>query len=79
LRKAGATIAAENGATDRQLMAMLDWTTLSQASGYVRAADKKRLAGDAARWRMKRDQTSSPRLRPKLQSIPPLSLATPAT
>jgi integrase len=27
LRKAGATIAAENGATDRQLMAMFDWTT----------------------------------------------------
>ena len=49
LRKAGATIAAENGATDRQLMAMFDWTTPSQASVYVRAADKKRLAGDAAR------------------------------
>jgi hypothetical protein len=27
LRKAGATIAAENGATDRQLMAMFDWMT----------------------------------------------------
>jgi integrase len=49
LRKAGATIAAENGATDRQLMAMFDLTTPSQASVYVRAADKKRLAGDAAR------------------------------
>jgi hypothetical protein len=28
---------------------MFDWTTPSQASVYVKAADKKRLAGDTAR------------------------------
>lgn len=47
LKKAGATIAAENGATTKQLMAMFDWTTISQAEVYTRAADQKRLAGEA--------------------------------
>jgi integrase len=46
LKKAGATIAAENGATTRQLMAMFDWSTISQAEVYTRAADQKRLAGE---------------------------------
>jgi integrase len=49
LRKAGATIAAENGATDRQLMALYDWTSAAQANTYTQAADRKRLAGEAAR------------------------------
>lgn len=49
LRKAGATIAAENGATDRQLMALFDWTSEKQANVYTAAADKKRLATEAAR------------------------------
>jgi len=31
LRVAGATLAAEAGATDRQLMAMFDWATASPA------------------------------------------------
>jgi integrase len=44
LRKAGATLAAEAGPTDRQLMAMFDWTTASQATVYTQAADRKRLA-----------------------------------
>jgi integrase len=48
LRKAGATIAAENGATDRMLMALYDWETANQATAYTRAADRKRLAGEAA-------------------------------
>jgi integrase len=48
LRKAGATLAAENGATDRQLMALFDWTSASQASVYTAAADRKRLAAQAA-------------------------------
>jgi integrase len=49
LRKAGATLAAENGATDRQLMALYDWDTASQATVYTAAADRKRLAGEAAK------------------------------
>jgi integrase len=48
LRKAGATIAAENGATDRQLMAMFDWSTSGQANVYTAAANKKRLAREAS-------------------------------
>lgn len=44
LRKAGATILAEAGATDRQLMAVYDWTTEKQANTYTRAANRKRLA-----------------------------------
>lgn len=47
LKKAGATLAAENGATASQLMAMFDWSTISQAKVYTDAADRKKLAGEA--------------------------------
>jgi hypothetical protein len=47
LKKAGATIAAENGATDRQMMAMFDWDSPSMAWVYTKAAQQKRLAGQA--------------------------------
>jgi integrase len=47
LKKAAATIAAENGATDRQLMAMFDWESPRMAEVYTRAAEQKRLAGGA--------------------------------
>jgi integrase len=47
LRKAGATIAAENGATSRQLLAIFGWTSLKMAEHYARAADQKRLAESA--------------------------------
>jgi integrase len=47
LKKAGATLAAENGATASQLMSMFDWSTISQAEVYTRAADRKRMAGEA--------------------------------
>ena len=47
LKKAAATIAAENGATDRQLMAMFDWDSPRMAEVYTRAAEQKRLAGGA--------------------------------
>lgn len=49
LRKAGATRAAERGATDRQLMALFDWTSSSQATTYTKKADKTRLAAEAAK------------------------------
>jgi integrase len=49
LRKAGATIAAERGATDRQLMAMFGWESARQATTYTASADRKRLAAEAAR------------------------------
>jgi integrase len=44
LRKAGATIAAENGASAHMLMAIFGWTTLKQAEVYTRAAQQKLLA-----------------------------------
>jgi integrase len=44
LRKAGATIAADNGATDRQLMAIFGWAKADMATLYTRQADQKRLA-----------------------------------
>jgi len=47
LRKAGATIAAENGATEHQLMAIYGWESPKQAALYTRKADRKRLAGAA--------------------------------
>ncbi len=47
LRKAGAVIAAENGATERQLMAIFGWTTMKEAARYRRAARQKVLAASA--------------------------------
>jgi integrase len=47
LRKAGATIAAENGATDHQLMALFGWTNIRQAQTYTRQANRERMARDA--------------------------------
>lgn len=47
LRKAGATIAAENGATEHQLMAVYGWESPKQAALYTRKANRKRLAESA--------------------------------
>lgn len=47
LRKAGATTAAENGATEYELMAIFGWTTAKQAATYTRKANRRRLAGQA--------------------------------
>lgn len=44
LRKAGATIAAENGASSHELMAVYGWASIKQAEVYTRKADRKRLA-----------------------------------
>jgi integrase len=46
LRKAGATTAAENGATAHQLMAIFGWLTLAEAERYTKAAQRKKMAGD---------------------------------
>lgn len=43
LRKAGATIAAENGATEQELMAIYGWEDSEQAVLYTRKANKRRL------------------------------------
>jgi integrase len=47
LRKAGATIAAENGATERQLMDIFGWSTAKQVGVYTRAVRQEKVAGEA--------------------------------
>ena len=47
LRKAGATRAAENGATVAQLEAIYGWTGGKMASLYTRQADRAKLAREA--------------------------------
>lgn len=47
LRKAGATFAAENGATEHELMAIYGWESTKQAAVYTRKANRKKLAGRA--------------------------------
>lgn len=48
LRKAGATIAVNLGASDEQLMALFGWESRRQVSTYTRGADQKKLAIEAA-------------------------------
>lgn len=47
LRKAGAALAAENGATTNQLMSIFGWLTAKEAERYTKAAERKRLAANA--------------------------------
>jgi integrase len=47
LRKAGATRAAEKGATVNQLMALFGWSTPKMALHYTLAADRKKLSRSA--------------------------------
>lgn len=47
VRKSGATIAANAGATPHELMAMYGWSRLEMAELYTKDADKKRLARSA--------------------------------
>ena len=49
LKKAAATICANMGATDRQLMALFDWQSEKQANVYTLKANKTKLAADCAR------------------------------
>jgi integrase len=61
LREAGATIAAENGATPHQLNAIFGWTTLRQAEGYTRRANQERMASEAMPLLMPRRRDRSER------------------
>ncbi len=49
LRKAAATIAAENGATPHELMAMFGWSDLAQATHYTYDFERKQSAVGAAK------------------------------
>lgn len=46
--KAGATIAADEGATAHELMKMFGWSRLPMAEVYTKEADKKRIARGAS-------------------------------
>lgn len=59
LRKAGATMAANAGATVHELMAMFGWARSSMAEVYTKAADRARLARGAAE-RIANAQVSNP-------------------
>lgn len=56
LRKAGATIAAENGATEHELMAIFGWTNPHQAAVYTKKANRDRLAAGAMHLLVPRDE-----------------------
>lgn len=45
LRKAGATLAAENGATSQELMTLFGWKTLEHVELYTKQANQRRLTG----------------------------------
>ena len=47
LKKAAATICAELGATDRQMMALFDWTSESMATPYTKKANRATMAAAA--------------------------------
>jgi integrase len=61
LRKAGATRAAERGATERQLMAIFGWSTGKMAQHYTRTADRAKLAHDGAQLLLPRQTTNEKR------------------
>ncbi len=62
LRKAAATIAAEQGATTTELMALFGWKTIQEAERYTRAADRKRIAIQAAAKLIReQNETAMPR------------------
>ena len=46
-RKAGATIAAENGASAFQLMSIFGWEDAQQAVGYTRKMERQKMAAEA--------------------------------
>jgi integrase len=50
LRKAGATIAAEHGVTERQLQAIFGWKAARESARYTQAASQKFLAGAAMKF-----------------------------
>lgn len=58
-RKAGARIAAENGATAHQLMAIFGWETLRQAEVYTRNANRTLLAEQAMHLLMPKEKNKS--------------------
>ncbi len=59
VRKIAATTAADNGATEFQLMAIFGWTDPKMAAHYVKTANRKRLAAQAMQ-KLNAERTSIP-------------------
>jgi hypothetical protein len=68
LRKAGATLAAEDGATDRQLMALYDWTSEKQANVLHRRGEPETLGRCCRRSPCERIRGRTSRVPPR---VPP--------
>jgi integrase len=60
LRKAGASLAAENGATVHELMAIFGWLTMKEAERYTQAARRRRLARNAGQLLVRSTNETSP-------------------
>jgi len=60
VRKIAATRAAENGATEHQLMAMFGWLSPAMAQLYTKEANRRRLAREAAHLLANDSATSIP-------------------
>lgn len=56
VRKGGATLIADNGASTEQLMAMYGWTNAKQAHDYTKRANRKKLAREASKLLSFEDQ-----------------------
>jgi integrase len=71
LRKAGACIAAENGATEPQLMSIFGWTTLKQVQLYTRQVRDARLAEESMHLVVAKDRGTSPeqKVQPPVQPL----------
>jgi hypothetical protein len=59
VRKIAATTAADNGATEFELMAIFGWTDPKMAAHYVKTANRKRLATQAMQ-KLNTERTSIP-------------------
>ena len=66
LRKAGAALAAENGATVHELMPIFGWLTMKEAERYTQAARRKRLARNAGQLLVRAANETSPQGQPEL-------------
>ena len=70
LRKAGATRAAENGATTTQLRAMFGWTSDNMPALYTKTADRARSAAGGMSKSERKGHTLSPHHPPHLGETP---------
>jgi integrase len=67
LRKAGATIAADNGATEFQLMAIYGWESAKQAAVYTRRANRRKLAGEGMHFISIEEQAGNTTVSPQIE------------